>query len=403
MLTLEITVRDDPRPPRTHVVSGLKVTLGRAPTADVVLDGRELGASSEHARIELLGGTYYVFDQGSTNGTIFNGTRIRPHSSVPLADGDRIYIGRWVVLCRIESPRTRRWRPGGVIDPAAQAVLAGLEGVPPDALGQVLRTRFDAVPPHERAALLAQAEATAPAGSPLRAAISAEIERRDDVRAACAEAMASLSLHHTAHEGAFASGDEVRRFFRLADQALELMLEWVTGCIQARRAFEEKFSAKVTRFFGLESNPLKHALTATQAGRYLLDWSEPRDAERIKTALETTLRDLTAHQLGVLAGAQHVAKAILTRLDPAALEKEAGGGWLAVSAKAKAWDVYVQTFKDLSENETKLFNDVVYPALRQGYLETHEAELAEATTPLSASVDADGDQTLRVDPPPRPS
>ncbi len=50
--------------------------------------------------------------------------------------------------------------------------------------------------------------------------------------------------------------------------------------------------------------------------------------------------------------------------------------WLAVSAKARAWDEFVATYKDLRENDTKLFNDVVYPALRQSYLETHEASLA---------------------------
>lgn len=398
MLTLHMTVRDDPRPPRTQVVSGMNVRLGRAPDSDVVLDGRELGASAEHARIELLGGNYYLFDQGSRNGTIFNGTRIRPHTSVPLAHGDKIYIGRWVVSCEVVSPRTRRWQQGGVVDPAAHTLLQGLDGVPADALAKALRARLDAVPSHERAALLAQAEAAVAAG-PVKAAVAAEIERRDEVRDACAEAMASLSRHHTANDGTFERGDDARRFFRLADQALELMLEWVTGCVQARRAFEEKFSAKVTRFFGLESNPLKHALNATQAGRYLLDWTEPRDAERIKTSLETTLRDLTAHQLGVLAGAQHVAKAILARLDPAALEKESGGGWLAVSAKARAWDHYVATFKDLAENETKLFNDVVYPALRQGYLERHEAELAEARTPHAADGEFDAGSTLRVDPP----
>ncbi|MBX3465628.1 MAG: FHA domain-containing protein [Planctomycetes bacterium] len=402
MLTLHLTVRDDPRPARTHVVSGPKLLLGRGSQCDLVLDGRELGASAEHARIELLGGTYYVFDQGSTNGTVFNGTRIRAHSSVPISNGDKIYIGRWVVACELVSPRTRRWKQGSVVDPAAHALLQGLEVLAPDAVAPALRARLDAVPPHERGALLAQAESASPQG-PLRAAVTAEIERRDEVRDACVQAMASLSLHHTANDAPFERGDDVRRFFRLADQALELMLEWVTGCIQARRAFEEKFSAKVTRFFGLESNPLKHALTATQAGRYLLDWSEPRDAERIKTSLEATLRDLTSHQLGVLAGAQHVARAILARLDPAGLEKESGGAWLAMSAKARAWDHYVATFKDLSENEAKLFNDVVYPALRQGYLETHEAAL-ESATPPAAEGDEAGDQTtLRVEPPAPPA
>lgn len=405
MLTLTLIVRDDPRPPRTHEVTKLKVILGRSPQCDVLLEGRELGASAEHARIELLGGAYYIFDQGSTNGTIFNGTRIRAHSSVPLADGDKIYIGRWVIACSIQSPRTRRWSPVLTLPqaegkPAPNAIVQELHPfVDPVAMARALRARLESHPTHERQALLAEAESAAPRDGAVRGVLSAEIERRDAVRDACAEAMRSLSVHHTGREEPFEGPEEVRRFFRLADQSLELMLEWVTGCIQARRAFEEKFSAKVTRFFGLETNPLKHALNATQAGKYLLDWSEPREAEKIKTSLETTLRDLTAHQLGVLAGAQHVAKSILARLDPAEIEKRAGGGWLAVAAKARAWDEYVATFKDLRENETKLFNDVVYPALRQGYLETHEASLAEQVATPASPAEPGAEQSTYVVPP----
>lgn len=403
MLTLTITVRDDDtRAPRSVDLDKPKTVLGRAPTCDVVLEGRELGASSEHARIERLGNTYYLFDQGSTNGTIFNGTKIRPHTSVPLSTGDKIYIGRWLVTCRIVAPPTRRWRGGGEVDPVAQAITAELQGLGPQGEAAVLaalRARVEAAAPHERAALLAQVEAAAPEG-PVRAVITAEIERRDAVRDACYQAMLSLSLHHTGREARFETPDEVQRFFRLADQSLERMLEWIVGCISARRSFEDKFSAKVTRFFGLDTNPLKHALTPEQAGRYLLDWSEPRDAEKIKTSLETTLRDLTAHQLGVLAGSQHVVKGLLERMVPEGFEKEGGGAWLAVSAKAKAWDAFCAAYRDLKENETKLFNEVVYPALRQGYLETHEAELSEPATPGAGG---GGDQTTFVVPPPAPA
>jgi type VI secretion system protein ImpI len=404
MLTLTITVRDDPaREPLQVEVQKTKTVLGRAPTCDVVLDGRELGASGEHARIELLTGVYYVFDQGSTNGTYFNGTRIRAHTSVPLSNGDKIYIGRWIIACTVISPQTRRWRIGSEVDAVARGVIAELVAAAAggeEALRAALRARADATPPHERQALLAQVEAGAPEG-PVRAAVTSEIERFDAVRDACYQAMTSLSLAHTGREQPFERPEDVQRFFRLSDQALERMLEWIVGCISARRSFEDKFSAKVTRFFGLDTNPLKHALTPEQAGRYLLDWSEARDAEKIKTSLEQTLRDLTAHQLGVLAGSQHVVKSLLARLVPEGFEKEAGGAWLAVSAKAKAWDVFCAAYNDLKENETKLFNEIVYPALRQGYLETHEAHLSEPKTPGAANGGAAG-ATLNV-PPPTPS
>ena len=59
------------------------------------------------------------------------------------------------------------------------------------------------------------------------------------------------------------------------------------------------------------------------------------------------------------------------------------------ASKASAWDAFRAAYRDLQENESKLFNEVVYPALRQGYLETHEAELKDqagaATAPGAAS------------------
>ena len=378
MLTLTLTVRDDPRPPMNVEVNRPKMVLGRAPQCDIVLEGREFGASAEHARIEQLGGMHYLFDQGSTNGTYFNGTRIRPHTSVPLSNGDKFYIGRWVITCKVVAPRTRRWKSGGLVEPAAQAIVRELEGAASggeSAIQAALKRRLEAVAPHERAALLAQVESSAPQGM-VKSAVTAESERRDAVKDACYQALVSLSLHHTGRELPFDDPEEVQRFFRLSDQALERMLEWIVGCISARRQFEDKFSAKVTKFFGLETNPLKHALTPAQAGKYLLDWTEARDAEKIKTSLEDTLRDLTAHQLGVLAGAQHVVKSLLGKLDPTVFEKDAKG-WTSGGAKASAWDAYKAAFHDLKENESKLFNEVVYPALRQGYLETHEAELKD--------------------------
>ena len=406
MLTLVVTARDDSgREPRTVDVRKPKVVLGRAPDCDVVLEPREMGASSQHARIELVGHVYHLFDQGSTNGTWFNGTRLRKETGVPIANNDKIYIGRWLITCKLAAAPTRRWKAGATVDPVAKGAVGELKAAEAtdgnEELRQKLKAKLEATPPNERGALLAQLEATLPEG-PARAAVVAETERRESVRDAAFQALCSLSRAHSGHEAPFETPEEVERFFRLSDQALERMLEWIVGCISARRSFEDKFSAKVTQFFGLGANPLKHALTPQQAGRYLLDWSEPREAEKIKTSLEQTLRDLTAHQLGVLAGAQHVVKALLKRLDPAGFQKEAGGAWSVKGARAKAWAAFEAAYKDLIENEAKLFNDIVYPALRQGYLETHESELGPDEPGVAMGDGGTHQMTLPVPPPPAP-
>jgi hypothetical protein len=64
--------------------------IGRDAANDVVVN--DDAASARHAVVEVNDGTWWVSDQGSTNGTLLNGSRIaRPER---LRDGDVIDIGR---------------------------------------------------------------------------------------------------------------------------------------------------------------------------------------------------------------------------------------------------------------------------------------------------------------------
>lgn len=65
------------------------VSLGRSPDADIRLDDRY--ASGIHARVFNRGGTYYVEDMNSTNGTLLNSQEL--HGEAELVDGDSIRIG----------------------------------------------------------------------------------------------------------------------------------------------------------------------------------------------------------------------------------------------------------------------------------------------------------------------
>lgn len=73
-------------------------TLGRAPTNIVVLP--DSAASSEHARLTLRRGQWWLEDLDSRNGTRLNGVRIE--DAVVLADGDMIKIGRIEFRLRID-------------------------------------------------------------------------------------------------------------------------------------------------------------------------------------------------------------------------------------------------------------------------------------------------------------
>lgn len=65
------------------------ISLGRSPDADVRIDDRY--ASGIHARLFNRGGSYYVEDMNSTNGTLLNSAEL--HGEAELRPGDKIRIG----------------------------------------------------------------------------------------------------------------------------------------------------------------------------------------------------------------------------------------------------------------------------------------------------------------------
>jgi ABC-type multidrug transport system ATPase subunit len=67
------------------------LTLGRAPSNDIVLTSRFV--SARHARIEPSGATYTIVDIGSTNGILAEGKRLDVNVPLTLADGDVLRIG----------------------------------------------------------------------------------------------------------------------------------------------------------------------------------------------------------------------------------------------------------------------------------------------------------------------
>ena len=65
------------------------LSLGRSADADIRLDDRY--ASGIHARVFDRGGTYFVEDMNSTNGTLLNSQEL--HGEAELNPGDSIRIG----------------------------------------------------------------------------------------------------------------------------------------------------------------------------------------------------------------------------------------------------------------------------------------------------------------------
>lgn len=64
--------------------------VGRDAANDVVVNDE--AASARHALVELVDGQWWISDEGSTNGTLLNGSRLTRRER--LHDGDVVEIGR---------------------------------------------------------------------------------------------------------------------------------------------------------------------------------------------------------------------------------------------------------------------------------------------------------------------
>ncbi|MGH3171552.1 MAG: FHA domain-containing protein [Trebonia sp.] len=93
-------------PERRFRLSGHEVRIGRRsasrglePEIDLTGPPSDPGISRLHAvLIAAPDGSWSVLDPGSANGTLVNGTEIRPDQPVPLSDGDRINLGAWTLV-----------------------------------------------------------------------------------------------------------------------------------------------------------------------------------------------------------------------------------------------------------------------------------------------------------------
>lgn len=155
---------DSSAAPRRWTLTGTVLTIGRAPTADVVLADDPL-VSRVHARLERTGGRWTVVDDGlSRNGTWVDGVRVAGRRA--LHDRDSIRVGDTVlVFCapdEREEPHTLVGEPLPLADaltPAQRAVVSALSrpvlagGAAPAPNAQIaaeLHLSIDAVKTHLR-------------------------------------------------------------------------------------------------------------------------------------------------------------------------------------------------------------------------------------------------------------
>ncbi len=387
-----------------HLVEKDVVAIGRILGNDVVLPDIEKRVSSKHARLERAGGGWKIVDLGSTNGTFLNDRRLDAQTPAAVNDGDRISIGPFqlrVVLQEevVEGPDATAVavdvpRLAAGLAANLPSLWARMAGEAPEArqaaVREALRAAVEKLPPEAARTLLSQVQSRFKPGEGAVAAAErgtmvrrrdAEIQKREELYQAGQRSLGRLS-QQLLGDDRFESGEQMELFATLLRQTLELTLDWISKSLKGRKEFEDQFSADLTMVFGRQANPLKAAGTAQEMAKFLLDWHSARSAQQVRAALDDAFKDLTMHQIGLLAGVQESLSAVLRRLDPKAVEaevKEKGG--LFSSVAKKAWDRYTEIYAEIFAENSRLFNEMIYPNVRKGYLATHsEAQTEDAAS-----------------------
>lgn len=211
--------------------------------------------------------------------------------------------------------------------------------------------------------------------TPVRVASTIEPEKAveaapSDVKSAAYKLISEVSRYFLG-EGHFETVAEVERFATLTKLTMEIAMEWMGRALKGREEFKDQFSAPLTQIFARSLNPVKKGQDISQIANFLLDWREDRDIEEIRSSLQHAFQDMARHQMGLLAGVQQFVSELQQKLDPVQIEKDAGGGLFGGSAK-KAWERYHEIYGETFAESSKLFNELIYPSIRKGYIFSHE-------------------------------
>ncbi|MGF7150009.1 type VI secretion system FHA domain protein [Sphingomonas zeicaulis] len=354
--------------------------IGRSAHADWPLPDPRNYISSRHCEISFRDGTYLLTDR-STNGTFINGASDRLAAPHPIAAGDEILIGHFLVrvtldageaMAKVAPPPTAapaatadaaldwpswstpatepdEWAP---VMPAAQAAAIGVWGdIPVARAPEELAWGTPAAPAISGAGALSGhwAPPQPRAAEPVRPAPVAPVPPADDIWARLAEghqvdwgleappaktpepeaAQSASPLPDSADDvwAAFLRGAQLapgevgipaEAAAELAGTALRLLLAGLLPLVEARSRAKAQMGAVNTILEFDGNNPLKFVRSPTRALALLLNPPQPGFMTTAR-AVDSAYRDLQAHQMATLMAMQGALRATLDDFSPVAI------------------------------------------------------------------------------------
>lgn len=396
-------------PVSERVFDQLVVTIGRAATADLVLKDPQRMVSSRHGEIRRRGSSWVLVDLGSTNGTELNEIRLTARNEYGLKDGDRITLGDFLLTFKAVVPPQEVF---GTSQPVDAQPSQPIPGDKIQALLYLLRRAYadsdcvDAESRHEHLQKLLrqtvghldrqslQTRLDLLKRSLLSASASVEPEKLSRPVAPPPPSIPSLRREKSALATSefrglaqaflrdieqLLSRDQSDQVVRRIEQVLHVVFAGLADAIKGRREFQREFEVEATRILDWTPNPIKHAETAGEIASLLLDPRSPGlSEEQAKAYLQEVFQDLTLHQLGLMAGFRECVRGLLKEFDPALLTKGEKGksigkglgllGGKGVRADAAAWQRFLEKYRQLTEEEVRVFEQILAPHFAKGYL-----------------------------------
>lgn len=154
------------------------------------------------------------------------------------------------------------------------------------------------------------------------------------------------------------------------------MTDGTIRLMHARSAIKHEIRANVTIIAAAGNNPLKFAPDGRSAVVQLLGQRFPGFMES-RRAIEDAFDDLSAHQVGLLAGARTAMYEVIGRFSPERLKQRLGEASLLDTLlpsmrKARLWELYENAYLDLAGEAREEFEALFQQAFARAY--EHEIE-----------------------------
>lgn len=153
-------------------------------------------------------------------------------------------------------------------------------------------------------------------------------------------------------------------------RTMRILVTGIREILMTRTAIKSEFRMSQTVIRRTGNNPLKFSITEDDAVERIA--SPPAegymDPDR---AAEEALRDIRAHEVAMVSGMQAALKGLLSQFDPevlaAKLAENPRSGGLLKSKKTQYWEVFEQTYAEISEQAENDFHELFTREFARAY------------------------------------